>query len=227
MSGGASLWLSPPLAPSITRGEVDLWRFALVPSSPAISVLKSFLSTDELRRAERLLDPQKAQAFIVSRGRLRQIIGAYRQCAPARIEFSYGLYGKPELAGRAGEHLRFNLSHSGAWAVLAITSGAAIGVDLEKIDPALDYAALAARFFSVAENSRLLAAAPPRRRRSFYRLWTRKEALLKGEGGGFTAAERVEEEGMWQLRSFWLGGGYVGAIACAGEMPVLRRWQAG
>jgi 4'-phosphopantetheinyl transferase len=102
----------------------------------------------------------------------------------------------------------------------------AIGVDLEKIDPALDFAVLATRFFTAAENADLLAAAPQRQRRRFYRLWTRKEALLKGQGQGFTASA-VMEEGQWSLRSFWLAPGYVAAIACAGEMQELRRWQAG
>lgn len=225
--GGASLWSTPSVVPSLARGEVDLWRFSLAPSPPEISLLKSFLSGDELRRAERLLDQQKAQAFIVGRGRLRQILGVYRQCDPAALEFGYGNTGKPKLRNPPANSLHFNLSHSGAWAVLALTVDAELGVDIEMIDPRLDYERLAARFFSAAEHSRLLAAALLRRRRSFYRLWTRKEALLKGEGRGFAAAEKVEEEGMWQLRSFWLAPGYVAAIACAGEMQALRRWQLG
>lgn len=222
-----TLWPAPPALLLLPPGEVHLWRFPLVTSDVAFPALKHLLSADELCRAERLLDPHKAQAFIVGRGRLRQILGAYLQSDPATIEFVYGTNGKPALHKPQARPLHFNLSHSGAWAVLALSAGVAVGVDLEKIDPALDYAALAARFFSAAEHSRLLAAALPRRRRSFYRLWTRKEALLKGQGGGFTAAEKVEEEGMWQRRSFWLGPGYVGAIAGAGEMQALRRWQVG
>jgi 4'-phosphopantetheinyl transferase len=189
---------------------------------PALKVL---LSPDELRRAGRLLDAQKAQALIVGRGRLRQILGAYLQCEPTALDFVYGVDGKPALS-KPRDTMQFNLSHSGDWAVLAISAGVAIGVDLEKIDPALDFAVLATRFFTAAENADLLAAAPQRQRRRFYRLWTRKEALLKGQGQGFTASA-VMEEGQWSLRSFWLAPGYVAAIACAGEMQELRRWQAG
>ena len=215
-----TLWPVPPGPPLLPPGEVHLWRFPLASSDVASPLLKSLLSADEVRRAERLLDPQKAQAFIVGRGRLRQILGAYRQCEPAALDFAYGANGKPALDAS----LHFNLSHSGDWAVLAVTSGVAIGVDLEQIDPALDYERLAARFFSVAEKAHLHAASPARRRRSFYRLWVRKEALLKGQGRGFAAAEGAEERG-WQLRSFWFGPGYVGAIACAGEVRALRRFS--
>ena len=210
--------------PAFTAGGGSPLAFSLVGSN--VPPFKTLLSADELRRAERLLDSHKAQAFIVGRGRLRQILGSYLQSDPAAIEFAYGADGKPALHRPQARPLQFNLSHSGNWAVLALSAGVAIGVDLEKIDLSLDYASLAARFFSAAENARLLAVSPPRRRRSFYRLWTRKEALLKGQGRGFTASTEVEERS-WQLRSFWLGLGYVGEIACAGEIQVLRRWQVG
>ena len=218
-----TLWPSPPAVPLLPPGEVHLWRFPLVCSSVVFPSLKTLLSPDELRRAERLLDARKAQAFIVGRGRLRQILGAYLQSDPATIDFAYGRAGKPGLYNPR-ETLHFNLSHAGDWGVLALSSASALGADLEKIDLDLDYAALAARFFTAAENADLLAAAPQRQRRRFYRLWTRKEALLKGQGRGFTASAGTEE-GQWQLRSFWLGPGYVGTVACAGEIRALRRWQ--
>jgi 4'-phosphopantetheinyl transferase len=221
-----TLWPAPPVAPLLSPGEVHLWRFPLVCSNVDSPDLKILLSSDELRRAERLLDPQKAQAFIVGRGRLRQILGAYLQGDPATLEFGYGNDGKPALRKPLVNSLHFNLSHSGDWAVLALSGDGEIGVDIEMIDPTLDYARLAARFFTSEENSALAAVSEGRRRREFCRLWTRKEALLKGQGRGFTSTAGVEE-GMWQRRSFWLGLGYVAAIACAGEMPVLRRWQVG
>ena len=221
--GGASLWLAPPLSPSLTRGEVHLWRFPLTTSMPELAALQSLLAADEAQRAVRLLDPHKAQAFIVGRGRLRQILGAYLQCDPAALDFAYNRNGKPALAGKS---LHFNLAHSGAWAVLALAADVELGVDIEMIDPLLDHERLAAQYFSDAERAALATVAMPRRRRVFYRLWTRKEALLKGQGRGFTASAVVEER-VWQLRSFWLAPGYVAAIACAGGIEALRRWQVG
>jgi hypothetical protein len=64
------------------------------------------------------------------------------------------------------------------------------------------------------------------RRRRFSRLWTRKEAFLKGQGRGFSVAAE-QEAGDWRLRPFWLAPGYVGTVACAGEIQALRRWQLG
>lgn len=220
-SSGSPLWQSPPTVPLLSPGEVQLWRFPLVVSPFELASLNNPLSPDEVQRAARLLDRRKAQAFIVGRGRLRQILAAYLHCDPAALVFAYGDQGKPTLTGSP---LQFNLAHSGDWGVLALSARTAVGVDIEKIDPALDYAGLAKRFFTASEQAHLFAAPEQQRRRSFYRLWTRKEALLKGEGRGFSGREVMAEEGRpW--RSFWLGPGYVGTVACAGEIQGLRRWQ--
>lgn len=215
------LWPAPPVTRSLPPGEVHLWRIPLTPSAEEFSLLHTLLVADELQRADRLLDRRKAQDFIVGRGRLRQILASYLHADPAAIALTCGKHGKPTLTGNA---LQFNLSHSGVWAVLALRADAAIGVDLERIDPALDYAALAARFFTAAENALLLAAPVAQRRRRFYRLWTRKEALLKGQGQGFSESAE-EDAGNWQLQAFWLAPGYVGTVASAGEIQALRRWQ--
>jgi len=223
VAGAMTLWPAPSVTRSLPPGEVHLWRIPLTTSAEEFSLLHTLLAIDELQRVGRLLDRRKAQDFIVGRGRLRQILASYLHVNPATIALICGKHGKPALSGNT---LQFNLSHSGAWALLALRADAAIGVDLERIDPVLDYAALAARFFTAAENACLLAAPMAQRRRRFYRLWTRKEALLKGQGRGFSVAAEPGE-GDWRFQSFWLGPGYVGTVACAGEIQALRRWQVG
>lgn len=223
-STGLSLWRSSSSAPPLAAGELHLWRFPLEPSPPDLTHLKSYLSSDELHRAARLLDPRKAQAFIVGRARLRQILASYLAVAPAQIVFAYGPHGKPALPAPATTSLTFNLTHSGAWALLVVARGMEVGVDLEKIDPYLDYERLAARFFSPEENTALAAAPEGRRRREFYRLWTSKEARLKGEGRGFSVSDGAAQAG-WTTRFFWLGRGYVGALACIETIRSFRRFS--
>jgi 4'-phosphopantetheinyl transferase len=224
-SAGRSLWVSSLSAPLLAAGEVHLWRFPLEPSPLDLPFLQKLLSVDELHRAARLLDPQKASAFIVGRARLRQILASYLVVDPTQIAFVYGQHGKPALLSPVAL-LNFNLTHSGVWAVLAVAPGMEIGVDLEKIDPCLDYQCLATRFFTPEETSALAAAPEARRRREFYRLWTCKEARLKGEGGGFSASlGRAPER--WTTRSFWLGHGYVGALACNDTIRSFRRFSCG
>lgn len=78
-----------------------------------------------------------------------------------------------------------SLSHSGAHILCALRSGGRVGVDVEEPVPAARAARLAARFFSAGER-RLLAEArePEELSEAFTRIWTRKEALCKQDGGG-------------------------------------------
>lgn len=221
-AAGASLWIPTSSAPQLAAGEVHLWRFSLETSPALLPTLTRTLSVDELQRGARLLDPRKAETFLVARARLRQILSSYLAVDPAEISFTYGEQGKPALLAPAST-LTFNLSHSGDWALLAVAQGVEIGVDLEQIDPLLAYECLATRFFSPEENVALLAAPKARRRRQFYRLWTRKEAQLKGAGGGFSAPLDRTPAG-WSTRSFWPGRGYVAALASIGSIGAVRRF---
>lgn len=67
------------------------------------------------------------------------------------------------------DFLKFNLSHSGDYTVIAI-SEENIGIDIQK-HKEIDYQAIQKRFFHKEENSQTL--------REFYHLWAAKEAYLK------------------------------------------------
>jgi long-chain acyl-CoA synthetase len=65
--------------------------------------------------------------------RLRPALGRYLGVEPRAIAFTHGVRGKPALAGAAAA-LQFNLSHSGAFALLALSRDKAVGVDVRVID---------------------------------------------------------------------------------------------
>jgi 4'-phosphopantetheinyl transferase len=218
-------WCPPPASLSLEPGSVHLWRLRLQIDSSPLHLLR-LLSTDEQARAERLRIAEKARDFILGRARLRQVLARYVNRAPADIAFTYGPQGKPALTADCGGALHFNLAHSGGWMLLAVANAGPVGVDLERIDPALDFAPLARRFFSSAERDVLDKAPNSRQRRTFYRLWTRKEASLKTRGGGFsgTVGEEIPEAG-WRPGNLFVGRDYVAALAVAGgEVKTVRRW---
>lgn len=91
--------------------------------------------------------------------------------------FSYGEYGKPFLPGGPP----FSLSHGGDLVVLAVgKEGTELGVDVEKIDRPWREA-VARRLFTKEEQLWLCGSSE-----RFFRLWTRKEAVLKCCGSGFS-----------------------------------------
>lgn len=224
-------WLAPPSLLDLKSDEVHLWRFPLVCSDP----LENLLDEQELQRAKRLRSADKARAFVVARARLRQILSAYLNMDPQALRFSYGPAGKPALVGLV-DSLSFNLAHSGNWGVCAVVGRGEVGVDVETINPALNYAKLARRFFSETENQLLRACSEPRRLRCFYRIWTRKEAWLKGKGGGFSDPDQdiglahlagsCSCDGTWWLRSFPLARHSLATLALSQEFSIVQRWNA-
>jgi 4'-phosphopantetheinyl transferase len=138
---------------------------------------RSCLTEDELARADRFVTPVLTARFIAGRAGLRTRLGALTGLDPRDLRLQEGAHGKPEI-----EHgPRFNLSHSGLYAVLAIADAADVGVDVEALRPI--ERDLAARYFSAGERASLATWADPTE--GFHAVWTAKEAVMKGLGLGF------------------------------------------
>ena len=90
--------------------------------------------------------------------------------------------GQPAIEGRP--ELSLSLSHSGRLAVLALGSECNVGVDLERIRTVGHLPRLVRRFLAPEEADGILRRPDHERRAAFFRTWVRKEAYLKGLGGG-------------------------------------------
>jgi 4'-phosphopantetheinyl transferase len=117
----------------------------------------------------------------------------------------------------APRDLRFNLSHSGDRALLAVAIGREVGVDVEAQAP-VDALALAAHAFSANERAALAATPAEDRLAAFYRGWTRKESFVKALGCGLSFPLRefdvsLEASGEPLLR------------ACRRDAGVIGRWS--
>ena len=81
--------------------------------------------------------------------------------------------------------MHFNLSHSGSYAVCAV-SDAPVGVDIE-VRRKNTNLKVAKRFFSQAENDYIDSFETLESREdAFYRIWTLKEAFVKATGEGLS-----------------------------------------
>jgi 4'-phosphopantetheinyl transferase len=169
-------WSQPPENRPLTPA-VHIWRETLDVSAIELARLTAFLDPSELERAARYKFAIHRHRFIASRGLLREILAKYLDRPPTGLEFEYLAFGKPVLRNAS---LQFNLAHSEQRFILAVADQP-IGVDLEIRRPMSDLDALAAQVFSAEE---LLEWHGLRDAESFFKLWTRKEALLKGIGLG-------------------------------------------
>ena len=103
------------------------------------------------------------------------------------MELKYCAHGKPSLAGRfADSGLQFNMSHCDDVAVVGLSRGCAIGVDIERVRAIPDADAIVACYFSRRENEAYSILRPCDKLEGFFNCWTRKEAFIKAVGDGLS-----------------------------------------
>ena len=206
-----------PLKPCLSV-EVVACRLDLAPG--AVDALAGCLRDDERQRAGRFRLARDRRRYVVARGRLRQLLATRLGTYPRSVELSCGAHGKPCLApGSSAVDLRFNVSHSGDFALFAFCRGHEVGVDVEAVQPMQDADAVARHFFSRGELQAYRALAPRDRELGFFTCWTRKEAYLKARGGGLQSPLSecdVPPDGSgtgWSLQSFSPAPGHAAALA--------------
>jgi 4'-phosphopantetheinyl transferase len=148
--------------------------------------LLALLDQNERRRASRFRQTTDQRRFIIAHALTRVVLGSCMNVPPDALRFSVTAHGKPELADCSTD-VRFNLSHSGDQALLAVALGRAIGVDVEE-EKQMDVMPLADLVFSPRERAALAALPVERRIPAFFRGWTRKESFVKARGEGLSLA---------------------------------------
>jgi len=171
----------------MSENDVHLWYSSLNIPLSILQRLWSTLSSDEQKRAKRFCFERERARFVASRVLLRRILAYYTRTEPSKLQFDYGSRGKPSLVeGVAGDRIRFNLAHSNAGAIYALTLDRDIGVDFEAVVPIPEYQQIADRFFSSREKATLQALAGNDKLEAFFKIWTAKEAYLKACGEGLS-----------------------------------------
>jgi medium-chain acyl-[acyl-carrier-protein] hydrolase len=102
--------------------------------------------------------------------------------SPARLRVRRDPNGKPFLAHALAPHI--SLSHSGAFAAVAIATAGLVGVDIEEQRPIGHLDGLARTTMSDAEYAWWLTLDGAAAAESLFRRWTYKEAVLKALGVG-------------------------------------------
>lgn len=225
---------------TIDAHSIHLWRVVLKDLVAQEKELLSLLSPDEVQRAERFRFDIHRLRYLTARAMLRKILSLYTGIAAEKIIFSYGQRGKPYLRDNP-LNLQFNLSHSEDMAVYALTRQDEIGVDIEKISASYKEG-VAERFFSKQEYLQLTQLSKQDQIVGFYRLWSRKEAVIKALGEGLfapladfsvSAQEKIEtlvlthaqKEYSYHLESFNVHPDYQAAFATSQKVETIFYWE--
>ncbi|UCM62848.1 4'-phosphopantetheinyl transferase superfamily protein [Aeromonas hydrophila] len=164
-----------------------------------LSLLQTLLSPEERQTWQSIGQPARRQEYLLSRGLLRRLLAERLQCRPDALQFCRNPHGKPALSDGCWQ---FNLSHSGDWLAIALCATGPLGVDIEMGQRRRQILPLACRFYAQSEYEWLLALPEAEQEPAFYRLWSRKEAVLKAHGAGIAAGldkVRFVPEAAWRL----------------------------
>ena len=218
----------------VTTGRViTLWWTSIRENTPRLEECVRRLGADEQGRAARFRAEDSRLRFIAAHAMLRTLLARPLGVAPEALRFAEGGRGKPSLLSPSiHPEPRFNISHSGDVAVVALADSE-IGVDVEAHRPVPKLDALARRFFSDAERRRLAHVTGTARETMFFEMWTAKESYLKAVGSGVAmplrlleidperpAIERIAGDrhvaGQWSLLGVTLPGPAVCTVAVRG-----------
>ena len=199
--------------PILAENRPSVWQATLTDDANTLAQLTSLLSEEERCRLAKLQLHADQRRFLIGRALLRSFVGNHMNLPAERVEFNHGPFGKPAVAARAGTPvLQFNVSHSGQLVLLAFHPKHEVGVDVEEMQPELDWEPIARRMFVAEEYRRLARLKPPARRAAFFQAWTRHEAGLKAVGRGFGEESGVNPDARLSFFDLQLPAGYLGAV---------------
>jgi 4'-phosphopantetheinyl transferase len=231
--------LTKPLR--LAEHEVHLWRARLDVQADTVDRLSSYLASDEKQRASRFRFANDANRFIVARGILRELAGAYLRRPPAALCFVNGPFGKPALQpDPVAPDLRFNLAHSDEFAVYAFTLAREVGIDVERVRPEAVRQGIEKHHFSAREQHELRTLSDKLRPEGFFLCWTRKEAYVKARGEGLhlplssfdvsltpgrPPVLNSGDQERWSMHSFYPAEDFVGALVVEGHGSQVEFWD--
>lgn len=153
-------------------------------SCEQMDVLCKIIPKERQEKINKFRNQDKAKKHLLSSVFLQYGLSEVLDIPMEGITYTYGEYGKPGIMydgkGRRGQ-IDFNLSHSGSYAVLAV-SDRPVGIDVERLKT--DRIAVAERFFCEEEYQDILKAGGLERDSRFLEYWTMKEAYVKRMGKG-------------------------------------------
>lgn len=165
-----------PLPETIPCG-IEVWLLKLNLSVPISDEDASLLSEDERIHALRFCRHEDRVRSVVTRASLRRMLAARVAMPPGSLRFAANRYGKPYL--QDDSKIEFNVSHAGSFALIALSTGGQVGVDIERYDRGIDAKGLRAYVFSPLERQSGLQTAE-----DFIDRWVAKESVLKALGLG-------------------------------------------
>ena len=213
---GCCSLLSVLKSKSNREDAIDIWEVGINSQNIRIAeqytTLLSDLELDNLNKFKFFKD---YSVYLVSHVAMRLLISEYTNTDPKKISYYYSKNGKPWIS----KDICFNLSHAHKKAIIGFHKKD-IGVDIEYKKDLEDYNSIEDLVYIKEEKEYIKNGY---RRERFYELWTKKEAIIKGIGIGFSKNVKDlsigprnqyhENNNIWQIAKVKSDSSYVAHIA--------------
>ncbi|MBA2660487.1 MAG: 4'-phosphopantetheinyl transferase superfamily protein [Nitrosospira sp.] len=167
-----------PLPEAVPPG-IEVWLLELNLRMPVLDSDISLLSEGELTHALRFHRHEDRVRSISTRAALRRMLASRVKLPAEMLRFVTNCHGKPRLQHEVC--IDFNVSHAGCFALIALSTGGQVGVDIECRDRTIDAKSLGAYVFSHLERGIGLKTDE-----DFIERWVAKESVLKALGVGIS-----------------------------------------
>jgi 4'-phosphopantetheinyl transferase len=176
--------LNDPLR--VESDTIPVWAFSLEGEPELVQHCRALLGDEEQQRADRFVFARDRIRYTIAHGVLRHLLSRYCDVTPGSLRFEVSGAGKPVLDRRSlparAAQLHFNLTHSEDRALVGLSEGRELGVDLEKVRANIEALAISQHYFFGSERDAIAASPAPDN--TFFRYWVAKEAVLKAQGIG-------------------------------------------
>ena len=206
---------------------IKLYKIQLSTFEASVCSLIDFLTPSELNRANRFYFNTDKNRFIICRTVLKFLLAEQIGLAIDTVIIEVDANKKPYLPSHPAVY--FNVTHAADYAIIAIAKST-VGIDIEIINKDFDFNEILPTVFNASEIAEVINSS--NKHFTFYKLWTRKEAIVKATGRGIDdgISEIVAMDGYHtmhpeliknienlQVFSFKLEGNYIGAVACSSK----------
>lgn len=164
---------------TFARSGIHIFRLSVNNHLQQLDIYTKILDAEEILRASKFYKKEDRERFITGRAVLKKLLGLYLKRSPELIKIIPDQNKKPVI--KDYRHLHFNVSHSKDCIAFAIAD-TNVGIDVEYINDNFNYSLIAQSCFTIAEINYIKESFIPVN--EFFKIWTRKEALLKADGKG-------------------------------------------
>jgi 4'-phosphopantetheinyl transferase len=170
----------------VEPGTIHVWTFSIEGEPELVQRCRACLSSGEQHRADRFVFARDRTRYTIAHAVLRHLLSRYCDVPPEALRFEASGAGKPILLRPAlpahAATLHFNLTHSEDRALVGVSEGRELGVDLEKVRANIEALSISQHYFFGSERDAIAASPTPGD--TFFRYWVAKEAVLKAQGIG-------------------------------------------